>query len=179
MTPQVDPAVVLQVCLWLHLRFVHVVHLPVLSLQLQASVQSMVSLLEQQVAELSELRAGLHEQRVQAQNVLSLQEHIAQLEAALASKVTGALSQHAQTEAERLQRALGERAHAEREKHDQLLTTLTRTLEATISAKLERVVKDEIRSVVVPGLLLFPLKYEARLIIFSHPWALVFQLLAA
>ena len=52
--------------------------------------------------------------------------------------------------AQRLQKALGERESLERQKHDHLVATLSRTLETSLAAKIDRTVKDEIRQHVVP-----------------------------
>ena len=50
----------------------------------------------------------------------------------------------------RLQQVLGERDTNEQRKHDLLVSHVTQTLERTCSAKLERCVKEEIRTHVLP-----------------------------
>ena len=72
--------------------------------QLQTSVQTMVSLLQQQHTEIEQLQYLLSQQRGQTHSMETLQEHIENLEAVLTSKVAGALSQHSQTECILIQR---------------------------------------------------------------------------
>ena len=65
---------------------------------MQTSLQDMLTLLQGQQREISELRVALDQQRQTNQSVEALQGQLDQLEGALSSKVTGALTQHQHTQ---------------------------------------------------------------------------------
>ena len=62
--------------------------------EMQTSLQDMLTILQAQQKEIEQLRSSLSQQRQTGETIEALQNQLDQLEGALSSKVTGALTQH-------------------------------------------------------------------------------------
>ncbi|KAI8504482.1 enhancer of mRNA decapping 4 [Branchiostoma belcheri] len=74
-----------------------------------------------------------------------------QLHMSTGTSVDKALHQHAQAERKRLDEALRERQDLDKQKQERLLSTVSQTLNSSITSKLEKCVKQEVKNSVLPA----------------------------
>ncbi|CAH1779762.1 unnamed protein product [Owenia fusiformis] len=106
------------------------------------TMQQMSALLREHQNEVQQLRYEVQEQRTQ----------LNRLEHTVGRRVEGALTQHSQSEQEKLHGLLGEKHQKEQIQQEQLLANMTQSLQSTLSNKIDRIVKQEIKNNVIPTL---------------------------
>ncbi|XP_078608000.1 enhancer of mRNA-decapping protein 4-like isoform X2 [Branchiostoma floridae x Branchiostoma japonicum] len=118
-----------------------------------AQLEQVLLLLRQQQQELEQLRGDVQKQQAANHAVLTqaVTQQLKQLHVSTGASVDKALQQHTQAERKRLDEALRERQDLDKQKQERLLSTVSQTLNSSITSKLEKCVKQEVKNSVLPA----------------------------
>ncbi|RMX51313.1 hypothetical protein pdam_00004685 [Pocillopora damicornis] len=119
---------------------------------LSSSLEELLSLLKAQQQDIYDLRKQLKTyQSDQQQKMITVVNEVHQVEERVSSKLQNALAEFSREESQRLDKALRDKHSGDKKRHEQLQSTLSQTITTTLSGKLDKSVKAEIKSAVVPS----------------------------
>lgn len=117
-----------------------------------SSLEELLSLVKAQQQDISDLRKQLKTyQSDQQQEMITVVNEVHQVEERVSSKLQTTLDDFFREESQRLDKALRDKHSGDKKRHEQLQSTLSQTITTTLSGKLDKSVKAEIKSAVVPA----------------------------
>ncbi|KAM7432198.1 enhancer of mRNA decapping 4 [Porites harrisoni] len=116
-----------------------------------SSIGELVSLVKTQQKDIQELQQRLDRyQTAQQQQMATVSNEVQMIEERVSGRLQRTLADFSKEESQRLDKALREKHSGDKKRQEQLQSTLSQVLTTTLSGKLDKAVKAEVKSSVVP-----------------------------
>eukprot|EP00057_Strongylocentrotus_purpuratus_P031363 XP_784386.4 PREDICTED: enhancer of mRNA-decapping protein 4 [Strongylocentrotus purpuratus] len=120
--------------------------------QIMGSLEQMMSLLQTQQQEIKHLRQEMNKAQLSNSIIQSTKARIDKLEKGLGTKLDTMFTKQSEQERQRLTLALQEKTNLDKQKQERLLETVSQTLKQQVTSRLDKTVRLEIESKVIPEL---------------------------
>lgn len=125
---------------------------PIMDSSVLSSLGELLTLVKSQQQDIQELRQQLNLLQVaQQQNMTTIAREVQNVDERLSGRLENSLAEFSREESQRLDKAFREKHSADKKRHEQLQSTLSQTLTTTLSGKLDKAVKAEVKNAVVPS----------------------------
>ncbi|XP_074645711.1 enhancer of mRNA-decapping protein 4-like isoform X2 [Tubulanus polymorphus] len=120
--------------------------------KLQTSLDSIMSMIQSQQEEIAILRREMHHGQQLEQKLHQVQLQLPALQNQITRHVDGKIDRLSEEQKTKFHELQNERQNQEKQKQERLANAVTRSVNNTVSAKLENIIHNEIKTNVIPGI---------------------------